>query len=167
MEYLRGDRGRPLILGTDNEGMVMWYANALFCLLRIQTCTGILVVEWQWGEAFPFQYPPSRSWTQRVWLQVSYLALTIWCQLYCGLAISCYHRDMESLRIFCCQTIRVQSYLSGTVKPLVGSVQGISTFATFSSWSKWIWSSWPSNGALQNRWLLNLWQNQSKAEISG
>jgi hypothetical protein len=32
MEYLRGDRDRPLILGTDNEGMLMWYVNALFAV---------------------------------------------------------------------------------------------------------------------------------------
>jgi hypothetical protein len=30
MEYLRDDRDRPLILGTDNEGMLMWYVDALF-----------------------------------------------------------------------------------------------------------------------------------------
>jgi hypothetical protein len=32
MEYLRGDRDRPLILGADNEGMVMWYVNASFAV---------------------------------------------------------------------------------------------------------------------------------------
>ncbi len=32
MEYLRGDRDRPLILGADNEGMLMWYVNALFAM---------------------------------------------------------------------------------------------------------------------------------------
>ena len=46
---------------------------------------------------------------------------------------SCYHRDMESLRIFYCKTIRFLSYFRGMDKPLVGSVQGISTFFTFSS----------------------------------
>jgi hypothetical protein len=30
MEYLRGDRDRPLILDADNEGMLMWYVDALF-----------------------------------------------------------------------------------------------------------------------------------------
>jgi hypothetical protein len=30
MDYLRGDRDRPFILGTDNEGMLMWYVNASF-----------------------------------------------------------------------------------------------------------------------------------------
>jgi hypothetical protein len=38
---------------------------------------------------------------------------------------------MESLRNFCCKTIRVQSHLRGMVKSLVGSVQGISIFVTF------------------------------------
>ncbi len=32
MEYLRGDRDRPLILGTDNEAMLMLYANASFAV---------------------------------------------------------------------------------------------------------------------------------------
>ncbi len=32
MEYLRGDRNRPLILGADNEGMLMWYDDALFAV---------------------------------------------------------------------------------------------------------------------------------------
>jgi hypothetical protein len=30
MEYLRGDQDRPLILGADNKGMLMWYVNASF-----------------------------------------------------------------------------------------------------------------------------------------
>jgi hypothetical protein len=30
MEYLRGDRERPLILGSNNEGMIMWYVDASF-----------------------------------------------------------------------------------------------------------------------------------------
>ncbi len=29
MEYLRDGRDRPLILGIDNEEMLMWYVNAL------------------------------------------------------------------------------------------------------------------------------------------
>jgi hypothetical protein len=32
MEYLRDDRDRPLILGADNEGMLMWYVNASFVM---------------------------------------------------------------------------------------------------------------------------------------
>jgi hypothetical protein len=32
VEYLRGDRGRPLILGADYERTVMWCANALFAV---------------------------------------------------------------------------------------------------------------------------------------
>ncbi len=30
MEYLRGDRDRPLILGAENGGLSMWYADASF-----------------------------------------------------------------------------------------------------------------------------------------
>ncbi len=32
MEYLRGDRDRPLKLGEDNDKMLMWYVNALFAV---------------------------------------------------------------------------------------------------------------------------------------
>ncbi len=32
MEYLRGDKEIPLILGADNEGMLMWYVDALFAV---------------------------------------------------------------------------------------------------------------------------------------
>jgi hypothetical protein len=32
MEHLRGDRDRPLILGADNEGMLMWYVYASFAV---------------------------------------------------------------------------------------------------------------------------------------
>jgi hypothetical protein len=30
MEYLRGDCHRPLTLSDDNEGVLMWYVNASF-----------------------------------------------------------------------------------------------------------------------------------------
>jgi hypothetical protein len=42
MEYLRGDRDRPLILGANNEGMVMWYVDALFAVYP--KCAGIPMV---------------------------------------------------------------------------------------------------------------------------
>jgi hypothetical protein len=32
MEYLRGDRDRPLVLGADNDGLLMWYVDALFAV---------------------------------------------------------------------------------------------------------------------------------------
>jgi hypothetical protein len=32
IECLRGDRDRPLILGADNDGMLMWYGNASFAV---------------------------------------------------------------------------------------------------------------------------------------
>jgi hypothetical protein len=41
MEYLRGDRDRPHILGTDNEGMLMWYVDASFAVhLNMHKHTG-------------------------------------------------------------------------------------------------------------------------------
>ncbi len=32
IKYLGGDRERPLILGTDNEGILMWYVDASFAV---------------------------------------------------------------------------------------------------------------------------------------
>jgi hypothetical protein len=32
MEYLRDDRDKPLILGADTEGMLVWYVDALFAM---------------------------------------------------------------------------------------------------------------------------------------
>jgi hypothetical protein len=41
MEYLRGNHDRPLVLGTDNDGLLMWYINALFAMhLNIRGHTG-------------------------------------------------------------------------------------------------------------------------------
>jgi hypothetical protein len=51
MEYLWGDRDRPLILGADNEGMLMWYVDALFAVhpkMRGHTGGGMTV-----GRGFP------------------------------------------------------------------------------------------------------------------
>ncbi len=51
MEYLRGDRDRPLILGADNEGMLMWYVDALFAVhpnMRGHTGGGMTM-----GKGFP------------------------------------------------------------------------------------------------------------------
>jgi hypothetical protein len=31
MEYLRGDCNRPLIVGADNEGILMWYVDEFMC----------------------------------------------------------------------------------------------------------------------------------------
>jgi hypothetical protein len=30
MEYLRGDQDRPLVLSAENDGLLMWYVDALF-----------------------------------------------------------------------------------------------------------------------------------------
>ncbi len=51
MECLRGNRVRPLILGADNEGMLMWYVDALFAVhpnIRGHTGGGMTI-----GRGFP------------------------------------------------------------------------------------------------------------------
>jgi hypothetical protein len=51
MEYLRGYRERLLILGTDNEGMLMWYVDVSFAVhpnMRGHTGGGMTM-----GRGFP------------------------------------------------------------------------------------------------------------------
>jgi hypothetical protein len=51
MEYLKGDRDRPIKLGADTEGMLMWYVNALFAVhLNMRGHTGS---EMTMGRGFP------------------------------------------------------------------------------------------------------------------
>jgi hypothetical protein len=48
MEYLGGDIERPLILGTDNEGMLMLYVDALFAVhLNMRRHTGGGMTTWR------------------------------------------------------------------------------------------------------------------------
>ncbi len=59
MEYLRGDRERPLILGTDNEGMLVWYVNASFAVhpnMQWHTGGGMTI-----GRDFPFSVPTKQK----------------------------------------------------------------------------------------------------------
>jgi hypothetical protein len=42
MEYLRGYHDQPLVLGAENDGLLMWYVDVLFAVH--QTCTNIKVV---------------------------------------------------------------------------------------------------------------------------
>ncbi len=32
MEYLRGDQYQPLVLSAENDGLLMWYVDALFAV---------------------------------------------------------------------------------------------------------------------------------------
>jgi hypothetical protein len=51
MEYLRGDRDRPLVLGADNDRLLMWYVDALFAVhpnMRGHTGGGLTM-----GRGFP------------------------------------------------------------------------------------------------------------------
>ena len=32
MEYLKGDRDRPLVLGASNDGLLMWYIDTSFAV---------------------------------------------------------------------------------------------------------------------------------------
>jgi hypothetical protein len=51
MEYLRGDRDRPLVLGADNNGLLMWYVDASFAVhpnMRGHTGGGLTM-----GRGFP------------------------------------------------------------------------------------------------------------------
>ena len=51
MEYLRADRDRPLVLGGDNNGLLMWYVDASFAVhpnMRSHTGGGLTM-----GRGFP------------------------------------------------------------------------------------------------------------------
>jgi hypothetical protein len=51
MEYLRGDRDGPLVLGADNDGLLMWYVDASFAVrpnMRGHTDGGLTL-----GRGFP------------------------------------------------------------------------------------------------------------------
>jgi hypothetical protein len=51
MEYLRGDHDQPLVLGADNNGLLMWYINTLFAMhpnMRGHTGGGLTM-----GRGFP------------------------------------------------------------------------------------------------------------------
>jgi hypothetical protein len=51
VEYLRKDSTRPLVLGTNNDGLLMWYVNALFAVhpnMRGHTGGGLTL-----GRGFP------------------------------------------------------------------------------------------------------------------
>ncbi len=59
MEYLGGDRDRPLILGTDNEGMLMWYVDASFAVhlnMRRYTSGGMTM-----GRGYPISVSPKQK----------------------------------------------------------------------------------------------------------
>jgi hypothetical protein len=43
MEYLRGDRDQPLVLGADNDGLLMWYVDASFAVHPNRGHTGVKV----------------------------------------------------------------------------------------------------------------------------
>jgi hypothetical protein len=51
MEYLRGNHNQPLVLGADNDGLLMWYIDALFVVhpnMRGHTGGGLTL-----GRGFP------------------------------------------------------------------------------------------------------------------
>jgi hypothetical protein len=51
MEYLRKDHARPLVLGAENDGLLMWYGDTLFAVhpnMRGHTGKGLTM-----GRRFP------------------------------------------------------------------------------------------------------------------
>jgi hypothetical protein len=63
MEYLRGDRDRPFIMSTDNEGMLRWYVDASFAEhpnMRRHTSGGLTM-----GRGFPFSVSTKKKLNTR------------------------------------------------------------------------------------------------------
>jgi hypothetical protein len=55
MEYLRGDQYQPLVLSAENDGLLMWYVDALFDVhpnMRGHTGGGLTM-----GQGFPIVAP--------------------------------------------------------------------------------------------------------------
>ncbi len=60
IEYLRGDQDQPLVLSTENDGLLMWYIDALFAVhpnMRSHTGGGLTM-----GQGFPIV----ASWKQKL-----------------------------------------------------------------------------------------------------
>jgi hypothetical protein len=75
MEYLRGDRERPLILGTNNEGMLIWYVDALFAVhlnMHRHTDGGMTM-----GRCFPISVSTKQKLNTKSLTESELLALTI------------------------------------------------------------------------------------------
>jgi hypothetical protein len=63
MEYLRADRYRPLILGADNKGLLMWYVDASFAVhpnMRGHTGGGLTL-----GKGFPISVSTKQKLNKR------------------------------------------------------------------------------------------------------
>ncbi len=127
MEYLRGDRDRPLILGADNEGMLMWYVDALFAV-HLNMCRhtgGGMAI----GRGFPIsvstkQKLNTKSSTESEFVGVDdMMPIILWTPYFLlsqGYGVIKNHLMQDN-----------QSYLRGTEKPSVGKIPGISKFAFF------------------------------------
>ncbi len=60
MEYLRGDQDQPLVLSAENDGLLMWYVDALFAVhpnMHDHTGGGLTM-----GRGFPIV----ASWKQKL-----------------------------------------------------------------------------------------------------
>jgi hypothetical protein len=130
MEYLKADRDRSLILGTDNEGMLMWYVNASFNVhpnMHSHTGGGMTM-----GRGFPIsestkQKLSTKSTVESELVGVDDMMPIIWWTCYFLLTQG--YGVIENLLL----QDNKSSILLERKKPLVGSVQDISTFITFSS----------------------------------
>jgi hypothetical protein len=95
MEYLRKDHARPLVLGAESNGLLMWYIDALFAVhpnMHGHTCAALTMGRGFLITASTKQKLNTRSSTETLF----------------GLAISCYCRGMELLRTCCCRITRAQ-----------------------------------------------------------
>ncbi len=85
LEYLRGDRDRPFILGADNEGMLMWYVNASFAVhpnMCGHTSGGMTI-----GRGFPISVSTkqkfnTKSLTESDLVSIDDMMLIILCTCY-------------------------------------------------------------------------------------
>ena len=63
MEYLKGDRDRPLVLGANNDGLLMWYIDASFAVhpnMHGHTGGGLTM-----GRGFPISFSTKQKLNTR------------------------------------------------------------------------------------------------------
>ena len=63
MEYLRADKDRPLVLGGENEGLLMWYVEVSFAVhpnMRSHTGGGLTM-----GRDFPISVSTKQKLTMK------------------------------------------------------------------------------------------------------
>ncbi len=105
MEYLRGDQDPPLVLGADNNGLLMCYVDALFAVhpnMCGHTGGGLKM-----GRGFPISVSTKQKLNTRSTTESELVGVDDMMSVICWTCYSYCHRDTGSLRIYCYMITRV------------------------------------------------------------